>query len=133
MFLYSLNLTEKMAFMQLAKHIVVVDDNKIDEKEAKILTLMGNEMGISLNDSLNIDFDLDQLADAFKTRATRRICLLELISLAMTNSDYDKKQSSLIDSLASRFDILDEEISQFKNWIEKAHAVFKEGEKIIEI
>ena len=131
MFLYNLNLPEKMAFMQLAKHIVVLDDNKIDESEAHILTLMGNEMGISINDSLSIDFDLDQLADAFKSKTTRKICLLELISLAISNSDYDKKQSSLIESLASRFDMIEDEIVEIKTFIEKATAIFEEGKKLI--
>jgi hypothetical protein len=132
MFLYQLNLPEKMAFLQLAKELVIVDDNKIDSEEMSMLILMCNEMQISINDVYSIEFSLELLAKQFKDDISQRICITELILLAYSNGNYHPSQNILISSLQNIFNFEESEINQIESWVTKLSSIFKEGIQLIE-
>ena len=132
MFLYQLNLPEKMAFLQLAKKLVIVDDNKIDSEEISMLILMCNEMQISINDVYCIEFSIEKLSELFKDKISQKICITELMLLSYSNGSYHPSQNILISSLQNKFDMDITEISQIELWVKKLSSVFKEGIKLIE-
>lgn len=133
MFLYQLNLPEKMAFLQLAKELIIMDDNHTDEDEMSMLVLMCNEMQISMNDILSIEFSVEQLSKQFKHIESQKICILELIVLAYSNHEYHPMQNSLISSLQNLFDIKVDEIDKMENWVKKLSSVYAEGIELIEM
>jgi hypothetical protein len=122
---------EKMAFAQLAKEIVTVDDGKIDEYEFNLLTVMSNEMQIPVESNLSIEFNIDQLAGKFKTEISKRICFAELYSLALANSEYHEKQEIILDALLLRFGLTGDEVSQIKDWVQNAMDISDKGMKLM--
>ncbi|MDD2601017.1 MAG: hypothetical protein PHO37_17630 [Kiritimatiellae bacterium] len=117
MFLYQLGLTEKMAFVQLAKMMVTVDDGKIDDRECNLINVMANEMQVSVDSILSIEFNLEQLAGQFKSEPSKRICLMELLSLALVNSEFHEKQKLLLDGLTNIFGISTRELANIDTWV----------------
>ena len=131
MFLYQLSLTEKMAFVQLAKEMVTVDDGKIDEDEYGLINIMANEMQVAVDNVLSIEFNLNQLAGTFKTAVSQRICLAELLSLAFVNSEFHEKQKMLIDALSNHFAFDSEEVDALKEWVQDAMRVAQKGSELV--
>jgi hypothetical protein len=131
MFLYQLNTLEKMAFVQLAKEIVTVDDGKIDEYEYNLLTVMSNEMQIPVESALSIEFNIDQLAGKFQSDISKRICFAELYSLAIANNEYHEKQEIILDALIIRFGFNSNEVAQIKDWVQKALDLSNNGIKLM--
>ena len=132
MFLYQLNLPEKMAFLQLARELVIVDDGRIDDDEMSMLMMMSNEMQISINDVFSVEFSLDRLVKQFKDKRSQKICVAELIILAFANNDYHPEQNILIQALMDVFDITNEEIIELEEWVKELSIVYKDGIKLIE-
>lgn len=131
MFLAELKITEKLAFIQLAKEIATVDDNQIDSFEQKMLNTMLNEMQLQKDNSLSIDFDLKVLAGAFTSVQTMRICLIELYSLTLVNNNFNEKQEHLLESLAHEFAINEREFKKLKEWVDEAMEMTNTGMKLI--
>ncbi|PLW80584.1 hypothetical protein C0585_01805 [Candidatus Woesearchaeota archaeon] len=130
MFLFQLNLPEKMAFIYLAKKMVTVDDGIVDDYERHLLDIMSNEMQISVNDH-SIVFDLEKLASEFQSEFSRKICLVELLSLALVNEDYNQKQKDLLLGLCNFFDISKNNFSELESWVLKMMNLYKEGIELI--
>jgi hypothetical protein len=116
MFLYQLNLMEKMAFVQLAKAMVTVDDGKIDDHEYGLISVMANEMQVPVDSAFSIEFNLEQLAGEFKSEQSRRICYAELLSLALINSEFHEKQRLLLDSLRDIFEL--DDVEDIEAWVQ---------------
>jgi len=131
-FLYQLNLPEKMAFLQLGKEIVLIDDSHIDSDEMSMLILMCNEMQISLNDVFSIEFSIEQLARQFKDNISQKICITELMILAYSNGNYHPSQNELICSLQNLFNISNKELSEIEEWVKKLSTVYTEGVALLE-
>ena len=131
MFLYQFNLMEKMAFVQLAKEMVTVDDGKIDEREYGLINVMANEMQVAIESALSIEFDLEQLAGEFKSPQSKRICIAELLSLALVNSAFHEKQKLLLDSLVNLFEMDLEELNEIKAWVRESMDCSVRGTELI--
>ncbi len=132
MFLYQLNLPEKMAFLQLAKELVIVDDGQIDDDEMEMLIMMSNEMQISVNDVFSIEFSLERLAKQFIDKRSQKICITELIILAFANHHYHPEQNVLILALMDTFNMEKENIIEIEVWVEKLSKIYQDGQIIID-
>lgn len=131
MFLYGFDMMEKMAFVQLAREMATVDDAKVDENERTLLYVMANEMQVPMDNFLSIEFNLEQLAEKFKTDTSKRVCLSELYSIAMANRELHEKQKIMLDALVVHFGIEAEEVQAIKDWVSKAMALNKEGMELM--
>ncbi len=131
MFLYQLNLMEKMAFVQLAKEMVTVDDGKIDEHEYGLISIMANEMQVAVESVLSIEFNLEQLAGEFRTSQTKRICIAELLSLALVNSEFHEKQKLLLNGLVNLFGMNTDELGEIEVWVQESMDCSTRGTELI--
>ena len=131
MFLYQLSLMEKMAFVQLAKEMVTVDDDKIDSHEFGLVSVMANEMQVSVDSVLSIEFDLKQLSRAFESSQAKRICIAELLSLALVNKKFHERQKMLLDSLVDFFEMNVDELAEIEAWVNESMACSVRGTKLI--
>jgi len=131
MFLYQLNLMEKMAFVQLAKEMVTVDDGKIDAREYGLINVMANEMQVAVESVLSIEFNLEQLAGEFKSTQTKRICIAELLSLALVNSEFHEKQKLLLDGLVHLFGMDTDELNEIETWVRESMDCSARGTMLI--
>ncbi|MGE4319554.1 MAG: hypothetical protein AB7E96_11720 [Deferribacterales bacterium] len=132
MFLADLGLSEKLAFVQLSNEMVTVDDGKVDVKEDDMIYSMLNEMQLTKSDVVSIEFNLDQLADRFKSGRAKRICIAELYSLTFCHEKIHQKQQHLLDSLALFFEISSQEVDKIKNWVERSMELMHEGFSLME-
>ena len=131
MFLYQLNLMEKMAFVQLAKEMVTIDDGKIDDQEYELISIMANEMQVAVDSVLSIEFNLKQLSEEFKSPQSKRICIVELLSLALINSEFHEKQKLLLKSLTNLFRIDNDEVNKIETWVKEIMECTKLGMELI--
>lgn len=121
MFLNSLNSTEKDNFMKLAVAIIK-SDGLVEESEMQILSAYANEMQIPFC-SLDEQDDNDKLINEFaknSTPQTKRIVFLELLALAFIDGNYAVEEKSLVQQIASAFELDKEFIEQAIN-IEDAY------------
>lgn len=121
MFLNSLNSTEKDNFMKLAVAIIK-SDGLVEESEMQILSAYANEMQIPFC-SLDEQVDNDKLINEFaknSTPQTKRIVFLELLALAFIDGNYAVEEKSLVQQIASAFELDKEFIEQAIN-IEDAY------------
>jgi len=117
MFLNQLSLPQKLAFLQLAHQIVLVDDGKIDELEGNMLSLMAKEAEISLDEIQGKEFSFEGLAGAFNDISSKNICLLELIGIAYSNREFHENQKDFAEKLAKIFGFEESHLSDLHNWV----------------
>ncbi len=117
MFLNQLSHPQKLAFLQLAHEIVLVDDGKIDEFEGNMLSLMAKEAEVSLDDIQGRGFNFEELAGQFNDIPSKNICLLELIGIAYSNREFHENQKEFAGKLAKIFGFNEAHLSDLHNWV----------------
>jgi hypothetical protein len=117
MFLAQLSHPQKVAFLQLAHEIVLVDDGKIDEFEGNMLSLMAKEAEIPLDEIQEKGFDFDESASKFNDILSKNICLLELIGIAYSNREFHENQKDFVGKLAKIFGSDETHVSDLHNWV----------------
>lgn len=74
---------QKKVFLTLAEDILVIDDNKIDDREQKYLLQLCNELRLLPKDKLA--YSIDKLNTIFTDNIERKSLIIELIFLALSN------------------------------------------------
>ena len=133
MFLHQLNMKERLAFIQIGRHLVLVDDQKMDDLEMELMTAMANEMQVSINDSLTLEFDLERLAGTFKDEQAKRICFMELHSIGLVNRKNDPSQDRFVHTVGDLMGLTHDEMDEMEDWVEKMMVLTAEGQQLVNI
>ena len=107
---------EKFSFLQLAHYLARID-NKFGEREEEIISEYCTEMGIENLDNFDMEnFSLDNILKDFKSEASKRIVILELMILIHIDHSFNINEQKLIEKISSSFGIDLEDVNDYSQW-----------------
>jgi hypothetical protein len=116
MLLMKLQSKEKFSFLQLAHYLARID-NKYGEREEEIISEYCTEMGIENLDSFDMDkFSLEDILRDFKSEASKRIVILELMILIHIDHNFNINEQILIEKISSTFGIEINDVNDYSQW-----------------
>jgi len=111
MLLSTLNRKEKLKFLDLALHMVIVDGNPSD-LEQRLLNMMLAEVGDNIISEYTFDLSdsLEQTIQFFDVLSSRiqRIVYLNLIRISLSEEIYNTTEHDFLEMIRSRFHIKDD-------------------------
>ena len=107
MFLNSLTLEQKKAFLSIAMKIIGAD-GILETRERQKIETMRYEMGLYNETDLPTG-DIEDIAKTFDTRKSRVIVMLEGIALAYADEDLGEEEQKILRALALVFEFSEEE------------------------
>ena len=122
MFLSFFNNDEKKAFLGLAYQIAMTD-GEFHEEEKAMMSYYEYESGISLGEEKNEDIKL--LSSRIKGQ-NRVYCMIELLSLAFSDSDYSEDEQKLIGTISAEFNLNEKTIQYLIEWLDRQNKLTKE-------
>ena len=129
MFLSLLNTTEKMLFLEVANQIIV-SDGSIDNAEGQLLQTYKNEMGIPKEYSVK-NISMSRVVSEIKNEQTKKIFLIELLSLCLINKEFSFAEKEIIKELCVGFDIDEQKCGQYEKWVKQFLDVYLAGIELI--
>ena len=116
MLLMKLQSKEKFSFLQLAHYLARID-NKYGEREEEIISEYCTEMGIENLDSFDMDkFSLEDILKYFKSEASKRIVILELMILIHIDHSFNINEQILIEKISDSFGIEINDVNDYSQW-----------------
>ena len=112
---------QKKVFLTLAEDILVIDDNKIDDKEQKYLLQLCNELRLLPKDKLA--YSIDKLNTIFTDDIERKSLIIELIFLALSNDMFHEEQKKFIGQEANILSIQEIDIEKVHSEVVKMNEV----------
>ncbi len=116
MLLMKLQSKEKFSFLQLAHYLARVE-NKYGQKEEEIILEYCSEMGIENLDSFDFEnFSLEKTLKDFKSEASKRIVILELMILIHIDHSFNLNEKKLIQKISENFGIDIDDVNDYSQW-----------------
>ncbi|MEX0941277.1 MAG: TerB family tellurite resistance protein [Pseudomonadales bacterium] len=129
MFLASLTLEQKEAFICLA-HNVVVSDGDLSVGERVMMDTMRTEM--NLPDSFEAKYiTLEGIEEIFDTRRSRTIAMLALIHLGYADGAFEVEEQCFIADLCRAFEISESDFGLIQNWVRRYIALEREAQSLM--
>lgn len=130
MYLNYLKENEKIAFLKLA-HIVANSDNEICENEKIIIGSYCNEMGIN-DTSFNLeDVSISILANEFSSVSSKKITILELMSVINANGEFKNNEKEIINKLLEKFNLEDKFLENVELWSKSLMTLIEQGTSLV--
>ena len=130
MYLNYLEKNEKLAFLKLT-HIIANADNNICENEKIIIGSYCNEMGIE-NIPINIDNEsVDSLSKEFKSLISKKVTILELMSVINANNEFKDSEKIIIDNLINHFELNDKFLKNIEIWSKSLMTLIDQGTNLV--
>jgi len=130
MYLNYLNQNEKVAFLKLA-HIIANADNEICENEKVIIGSYCNEMGIE-NISLDLkDLSISALSKEFLNNSSKKITILELMSVINANGEFKESEKIIIDELLQNFKLETKFLENVELWSKSLMTLIEQGTSLV--
>ena len=116
MLLMKLQSKEKFSFLQLAHYLARID-NKYGRREEEIILEYCTEMGIENLDSFDFEnFSLEHILKDFKSEASKRIVILELMILIHIDHSFNLNEKKLIQKISENFGIDIDDVNDYSQW-----------------
>lgn len=116
MLLMKLQSKEKFSFLQLAHYLARID-NKFGQREEEIILEYCTEMGIENLDSFDMErFSLEDILKDFKSEASKRIVILELMILIHIDHNFNINEQILMERISASFGIDIEDVNDYSQW-----------------
>ena len=116
MLLMKLQSREKFSFLQLAHYLARID-NKFGVREEEIILEYCTEMGIENLDSFDVNnFSLENILKDFKSEASKRIVILELMILIHIDHSFNLNEKKLIQKISENFGIDIDDVNDYSQW-----------------
>ena len=116
MFLSDLTEEQKTAFHSIAMDLIYSDEI-LDTNEAKLMTKLDKEMGLSKKKARQKN--QADLLKAFDTKKSKAIMILELFTLAYSDDDFNIDESNYIQNIADSLGINSIDYTEMKWWAKK--------------
>jgi len=130
MFLNSLTLEQKKAFLSIAMKIIGAD-GILETRERQMIETMRYEMGL-YNETDLPKGEIEDVAKTFDTRKSRTIVMLESISLAYADENLGGEEQKILRALALMFEISEEEATAMENWVKRYKELYQEAVAMFE-
>jgi uncharacterized tellurite resistance protein B-like protein len=124
MFLTDLTEEQKNAFHNIAMDLIYSDEI-LDTNEAKLMTKLDSEMGLSKKETSK-NKDQEKLLSAFETKKSKAIVILELLMLAYSDDDFNIDESNYIQNIANSLGVSSIDFTEMKWWARKKTDLDKE-------
>jgi hypothetical protein len=116
MLLMKLQSREKFSFLQLAHYLARID-NKYGKREEEIILEYCTEMGIENLGSFDAEnFSLEGILKDFKSEASKKIVILELMILIHIDHNFNLNEQNLMKKISSSFGIDLEDVNDYSQW-----------------
>ena len=116
MLLMKLQSKEKFSFLQLAHYLARID-NDFGAREEEIILEYCTEMGIENLDSFDMqNFSLETILRDFKSEASKKIVILELMILIHIDHNFNLNEQNLMKKISSSFGIDLEDVNDYSQW-----------------
>ncbi len=116
MLLMKLQSKEKFSFLQLAHYLARVD-NKYGKREEEIILEYCAEMGIENLDAFDFEnFSLEKILKDFKSEASKKIVILELMILIHIDHTFNLNEKILIQRISESFGINIDDVNDYSQW-----------------
>ena len=130
MYLNYLNQNEKVAFLKLA-HIIANADNEICENEKIIIGSYCNEMGVD-NISFNLDdVSISALSKEFLNSSSKKITILELMSVINANGEFKESEKIIINELLQNFKLETKFLENVELWSKSLMTLIEQGTALV--
>jgi hypothetical protein len=123
MFLNLLTQDEKKAFLGLA-YKVAMADNIYHEQEQAMMEYYEYESGMKLDSEK--DSSVEELCSVFQSKTNKAYCMIELLSLAFSDSEFHQDEKKIIDEVSERLNIDDNFIKYTCDWIDRQNSLTAE-------
>ena len=123
MFLADLSGQQKISFHNIAMDLIYSDEI-LDINEAQLMAKLEREMGLA-NKNIPKNKDLQ----AFDTRKSKAIVILELLMIAYSDEDFNVDESNYIKKIADFLEINSMDFTEMKWWAKKKSELDKEASK----
>ena len=123
MFLADLSGQQKISFHNIAMDLIYSDEI-LDINEAHLMAKLEREMGLA-NKNIPKNKDLQ----AFDTRKSKAIVILELLMIAYSDEDFNVDESNYIKKIADFLEINSMDFTEMKWWAKKKSELDKEASK----
>jgi len=129
MFNYHLSRAEKRAMLKLVGYLAASDED-ISLAERAFVRELAEELEISADDGVFEQLDAQNLANlcaAFTRESARRIVLVELINLALSDDIYFTEESATIEAIARLMGIESQVLEAIDDWVRRGDQWQAEG------
>ena len=107
---------EKFSFLQLAHYLARID-NDFGAREEEIILEYCTEMGIENLDSFDMqNFSLETFLRDFKSEASKKIVVLELMILIHIDHNFNINEQILIEKISETFGIKVDDVNDYSQW-----------------
>lgn len=130
MYLNYLDENEKIAFLKLA-YLVAQADGEICENEKTIIGSYLNEMAINDISSKLTNETITSLSEEFKSIKSRKITILELMSVIYANGVFKETEKVIIDDLIKNFKLTNKFLDDVENWSKSLLLLIDHGTNLI--
>ncbi len=127
MFLSALSQDEKVAFLELAQHLVSAD-GVMSIEESELFEEMRHEM--RLVSRADGELNVDSLCQVFTRTQSRRIVVLELITLALVDG-LAVTEHALINTVARSFELSPRTLARYYSWAHRLARLNDEARALI--
>lgn len=124
MFLRSLSLKQKSAFLFLANELIIADQ-KLDTSEKNLSNDLITEMNIDEKNLPEVKTRYDSIS-ILNTSMSRIIALIELLGIAHIDGDYCEEERKYLSDLAESLKISKEKLLYLENWVLRQISLFNE-------
>ncbi|MCP4146754.1 MAG: hypothetical protein GY757_03295 [bacterium] len=130
MFLNSLTLEQKKAFLALALKLIGAD-GVLDPRERTMIEGMRYEMGLYSETDLPKGY-VEDLVKPFDTRQSRVIVMLESIAVALADEEMAGEEEKILRELAILFEFSEEDATAMEKWVLRYIDLIKEAKGMFE-
>ena len=125
MYLNYLEENEKIAFLKLA-HMIADSDDKFCKNEKIVINSYCLEMGI---DDIKVDLNenLNLICSEFILSGTKKIVILELMSIINANGIFKESEKKIINELLQTFQLDREFLNEVQEWSKALINLIEQG------
>jgi uncharacterized tellurite resistance protein B-like protein len=132
MFSFHLNIDEKEALLKLVGYLATSDE-EVSGQERKFVLELAHDLNVSAEkvfDGLN-EQSLSNLCKPFERESARRIALVELIDLALSDRDYFAEEKAAVRDVAEAMGVPEQDVEAIEEWVRRGKKWHDEGHLLL--
>lgn len=132
MFAYHLSLDEKEALLKLVGYLAT-SDQEVSPEERKFVLDLAHDLKVS---SQGVFDDMDQhtlesLCGLFERGSARRVALVELVDLALSDQEYFAQEKAAVREVAETMGVPESEVEAIEDWVRRGQRWHQEGYELL--
>lgn len=132
MFTYHLSHDEKEALLKLVGFLATSDD-EVAPEERKFVLDLAHDLNVSAEGVFKqgVGDDLDELCSPFDRDSAKKVALVELVDLALTDAEYFAEEKAAVRRVAEQMDISEDVVEKIEDWVRRGQQWHQEGRDLL--